>query len=187
MTIVHMLIGVGEALITTLVVAAVARVRPDLLLEQGQADFQPRYRELALYGLLVCLGLALFVAPFACGWPDGLDRVAATLGFEHKVQTPVFSSPLAGYTIPGIGSAAWSVAIAGCAGTLIAFVLAYLFARFLTPTCHGERSEPSGRQKESMSVSARHPDSSLPIRAIGRAGKPNVEPVLKSEGEPYRA
>lgn len=133
MTAVHMLIGVGEAIITTLVVAAVARVRPELLLERRQREPQPRYREPALYGFLVCLGLAVFVAPFACRWPDGLEKVAAALGFEHKAGMPAFSSPFADYAVPGIHSAVLSTVIAGCAGTGIAFVLAYMLARFLTP------------------------------------------------------
>ena len=134
MTGVHMLIGVGEALITTLVVLAVARVRPELFLERPQVDFQPRYGELTAYGLLVSLGLAAFVAPFACGWPDGLEKVAASLGFEHKAaQTPMLASPLPDYAVPGIKSAVFSTVIAGCVGTVIAFLLAYLLARFLTP------------------------------------------------------
>ncbi len=133
MTAVHMLIGIGEALITTLVVAAVARVRPELLPEHSQAGFQPRYRDVVLYGLLVCLGLAIFVAPFACPWPDGLEKVAAALGFEHQATSPVISSPLADYGVPGIPSLVLSTVIAGGAGTLIAFALAYVLARFLTP------------------------------------------------------
>ena len=187
MTGIHMLIGVGEALITTLVVAAVARVRPELLLERARADLHPRYGELAAYGLLVCLGLAAFVAPFACGWPDGLEKVASMLGFGHKAQTPVLSSPLADYAIPGIRSVVLSTVIAGCLGTVIAFVLAYLLARFLTPLangtfdapCHGERSEPSGRRKASTSVSLRRPDSSLAIRMTTRLGDSREEPGVR--------
>jgi cobalt/nickel transport system permease protein len=133
MTAVHMVIGVGEAIITTLVIAAVARVRPELLPERGQAESQPCYRDMAFYGLLVCLGLAIFVAPFACRWPDGLEKVAARLGFEHKATTPLMASPLADYAIPGMQSAVLSTVIAGCVGTVLAFVLAYLLARVLTP------------------------------------------------------
>jgi cobalt/nickel transport system permease protein len=147
MTTVHILIGVGEAVITTLVVAAVARVRPELILERTTADFGPRYRELAAYGLLVCVGLVVFVAPFACGWPDGLEKVAAALGFEHKAQPPTLASPLADYGVPGIHSIVLSTVIAGCAGVVVAFAVAYLLARFLTsgtngtsdPPCRGER------------------------------------------------
>src|SRR3954447_2932445 len=61
---VHMVIGVGEAIITALVLASVAQTRPDLL-EPARAALprQTRYRELAIYGLLIALGLAMFVSP----------------------------------------------------------------------------------------------------------------------------
>ena len=40
------------------------------------------------------LGLAVFVAPFACPWPDGLESVAARLGFEHKAEAERFLADL---------------------------------------------------------------------------------------------
>ena len=134
MTGIHMLIGVGEALITTFVVAAVARVRPELLFERAQPGLQPRYTELVAYGLLISLGLAAFVAPFACGWPDGLEKVAGMLGFANRAGAQaVLPAPLPDYSVPGVKSAARSTAIAGGVGTGIAFVLAYVLARVLTP------------------------------------------------------
>lgn len=141
---IHLVIGLGEALITTLVVAAVARARPELLLGQTGPRLQPRYGELAARGVLVALGLALFVAPFASSWPDGLERVAATLGFEHRAAaTPVLAAPLPDYQFPGIGSAALSTVIAGVAGTLVAFGLAWLLASVLTRPS-GTRARPGG-------------------------------------------
>jgi cobalt/nickel transport system permease protein len=130
---VHMLIGIGEAVITTLVIAAVAGVRPELLRESAAPEGRPRYAELAAYGLLVSLGLAVFVAPFASGWPDGLERVAAALGFEASARAPLIAAPLPEYVVPGLGSAVSSTVIAGSVGTLLAFGLAYLLARLLTP------------------------------------------------------
>ena len=89
---------------------------------------------MAVYGLLIALGLAIFVAPFACGWPDGLEQVAATLGFAHHAAgAPSPGAPLPDYAVPGIQSAVFSTAVAGGVGTVIAFVLAYLLARLLTP------------------------------------------------------
>jgi hypothetical protein len=108
-------------------------VRPELMPERAQAEIPTRYRELVFYGFLICLGLAVFVAPFACGWPDGLEKVAARLGFEHRAATPAFASPLADYTVPGVHSIVLSTAVAGAAGTIVAFLLAYALARFLTP------------------------------------------------------
>ena len=128
-----MLIGIGEAAIATLVIAAVAGVRPELLRESAPPEGRPRYAELAAYGLLVSLGLAVFVAPFASGWPDGLERVAAALGFEATARVPLLAAPLPEYVVPGLGSAVSSTVIAGSVGTLLAFSLAYLLARLLTP------------------------------------------------------
>jgi cobalt/nickel transport system permease protein len=140
MTGIHMLIGIGEALITTLVVASVIRVRPELMEEQSRAGLRTGYNEIASYGLLVSIGLAVFVAPFACGWPDGLEKVAAMLGFEHRASAKsLIPAPLADYAVPGMGSPVFSTIIAGCIGTVIAFGLAYLLARLLTPA---KRSTP---------------------------------------------
>ena len=132
MAAVHMVIGVGEAAITTLVVAAVAGVRPELVLEAPLAARAPRYASVAAYGLLVALGLVLFVVPVASGWPDGLERVAATLGFEAKAAAPVASAPLAGYVVPGLGRAVPATVIAGVLGAVVAFALAWLLAWVLT-------------------------------------------------------
>jgi cobalt/nickel transport system permease protein len=151
---VHMLIGVGEGVITTLVVAAVARVRPELLFEGAADRERGGYRQFAIYGLLVALGLALFVSPFASGWPDGLERVAERLGFEHRAAPAALASPLADYAVPGLSSPAVSTVVAGVAGTLAAFALAYVLARLLTPSrratsassgglCRACRSAPS--------------------------------------------
>jgi len=138
---IHMLIGIGEALITTLVVASVGRVRPELLHEQSMVSPRTGYGELTAYGLLVSLGLTVFVAPFACGWPDGLEKIASVLGFEHRASTKgLIPSPLADYAVPGMSSPVFSTIIAGCIGTVIAFGLAYLLARILTPA---RRSTPA--------------------------------------------
>lgn len=131
---IHLLIGVGEAVITTLVVAAVARARPELLASRPPTPASSHYSELTAYGLLLSLGLVIFVAPFASGSPDGLEKVAAALGFEPKATaTPLLAAPLSHYTIPGFQSAVSSTIVAGGVGILIAFVLAYLLARALTP------------------------------------------------------
>lgn len=129
---IHMLIGLGEAAITMLVLAGIARVRPELLFNGKESPATERYKELAVYGLLVCIGLVVFVAPMACGWPDGLEKVAETLGFGHRSQV-VVAAPLPDYTIPGLKSPLLSTAAAGGIGTMIAFALAYILARGLAP------------------------------------------------------
>ncbi|MDH3251325.1 MAG: energy-coupling factor ABC transporter permease [Ignavibacteria bacterium] len=129
---VHMVIGVGEALITAMVIAAVGRMRPDLLRLQSGAPGNGGYVNLVAYGLVMTAGLLIFVVPFGSPWPDGLEKVAATLGFESRAISPPVSSPLLDYQTPGIGSAAMATIMAGLIGSVIVFGLSWILARSLT-------------------------------------------------------
>ncbi len=135
---IHMAIGIGEGLITALVLLAIQRVRPDLTSEGTGAEPARPWGELVRYGLLATLGVAVFVAPFACPWPDGLESVAAKLGFEHKAIPPVVRVPAPGYGVPGMHWAAGATALAGAAGAAIAFGLSVLLARSLVRESEGE-------------------------------------------------
>jgi cobalt/nickel transport system permease protein len=128
---VHMLIGVGEGLISALVFLAIERARPDLVFDSGAAVESRRVGGLTWYGLLAVLGLAVFVAPFACPWPDGLDAVAARLGFDHRAAQPILPALAPDYQVPGIHWAAGATALAGAAGSLVVFGLAFLLGRVL--------------------------------------------------------
>jgi cobalt/nickel transport system permease protein len=128
---VHMVIGLGEALITTLVITAVMRTRPDLVGLGALAVPAPPPRRLAACGLAVTFALLLFGVPLASSRPDGLERVAEALGFADRVARPLVESPLADYRLPGLGSAAAAASAAGLIGTLIAFALAHLLAAAL--------------------------------------------------------
>ncbi len=128
---IHALIGIGEALITTLVVAAIARLRPEMIAYQNRP--QTRYRQILIFGLIISCGLIIFIAPFASSWPDGLERVAENLGFAQKAsETAILKSPIPDYQTPGIGSATISTILAGLIGVLIIFGLSYILARILT-------------------------------------------------------
>jgi cobalt/nickel transport system permease protein len=129
---VHAVIGVGEAVITTLVVVAVRQARPELLDSPALAGVRPMrgMTSTLAYGLLLALGLALFVSPFACPWPDGLERVAAKLGFAAAEAKPLLPAPLPDYQWGGL-SPSVGKAVAGGVGTLIVFALGLLAARAL--------------------------------------------------------
>jgi cobalt/nickel transport system permease protein len=133
MTGIHMLIGIGEALITVLILSAIARVRPDLLDETSAAGARPAYTGILVYGLLISLGLAVLVSPIASSLPGGLEGVSEKLGFSGKaVNQPVISGPLLHYRMPGIKSPVLATAAAGAMGTVLMFILSYLLARALT-------------------------------------------------------
>lgn len=130
---VHMLIGVGEAAITGMVLAAIARSRPELLHRELHAGGN-RGGSLLAIGLVVALGLAMFASPFASVWPDGLEKVADSLGFGHRaVDLKLTPVPLPDYAMPGVKSPAIATALAGGVGTLAVFIACYILARFLAP------------------------------------------------------
>lgn len=138
---IHMLIGVGEGVISALVFLAIARTRPDLASGAGPDLASLRTRGFIGFGLIVSLGLAIFVAPFASPWPDGLEAVAAKLDFEHKAGDPFLPAPASGYSMPGLKSPAVATAVAGAVGALVVFGLALLLSRALVPG-----PGPSGRE-----------------------------------------
>jgi cobalt/nickel transport system permease protein len=133
MTGIHLFIGIGEGLITALVLVAIARVRPDLLEDDAFAPPARPYGMVLAFGGLIALGLALFVSPFASHWPDGLDKTAEVLGFKHRASGPIIAAPIADYEMPGIPGGSLSVSIAGVAGTIVVFALAWILARVLVP------------------------------------------------------
>lgn len=127
---IHMLIGVGEGVITALVLVAVARARPELL--DAKAEMT-RPGQVLVLGLIAALGLALFVSPFACSWPDGLEKIAGKLGFEHfATRKPMLPAPMPDYELPGV-KRIWVTPLVGAIGTGTAFVLAWMLARMLVP------------------------------------------------------
>lgn len=142
---IHMLIGVGEGLISALVLVAIARTRPDLVPDgAAPGPCAPRGNLVAL-GLVVSLGLAVLVAPFASPWPDGLESVAARLGFADQARESLLPAPIPDYELPGIGSPVIAVALAGAAGTLVVFGLALGLSRWLVP--RDARTQPAGESR----------------------------------------
>ncbi len=132
---VHMLIGVGEAAITALVLAAVGQAHPELIHAPGvSAEERTGYWTLMGYGLVAAAGLALFLSPFASKLPDGLDRVAETHGFIKAARHSwAAHTPLANYFLPGVSSPAIATALAGLLGTATVFFLARWGSRLLVP------------------------------------------------------
>ncbi|MFH0917126.1 MAG: energy-coupling factor ABC transporter permease [bacterium] len=146
---VHMVIGIGEALIATAVVAAVLVTRPDLVKSfdlppetvrrtAGQPGLRmtrrTRFWAFVTGALVVAVALAVFVSPFASGSPDGLERVAANEGFETAAaQQPVWGfSPLGDYQLPGLGNEKVATAVVGFIGTVFLFALVGLLGRALS-------------------------------------------------------
>ena len=126
---VHVLIGLCEALITALVILAIRKVRPELIDPDHQQAVVVGWEVPAL-GLVIALGLAMFIAPFASSWPDGLEKVAAQLGFEAHAKT-LMKTLIPDYQVPGISSEGLATAAAGLAGTVVMFAMAWIIGRLL--------------------------------------------------------
>lgn len=124
---VHMLIGIGEGLISALVLLAVLRTRPEF----AHAAQRPGVQRSLVLGLLCAFGIALFVTPLACTWPDGLESVAARLGFANRESAHLIASPAADYHLPGVHSPVLATSLAGAVGTATAFLLALALSRAL--------------------------------------------------------
>ncbi len=124
---VHLLIGIGEGVITALAVAAVLGTRPDLV--QGAADLDRESlagstkvsgRGFVIGGLLVAVLLATVVSQFAVGDPDGLERVAEDTGFIESAEDHAFGGfVFADYATAGIDNEPLSLAVAGAAGVAL--------------------------------------------------------------------
>ncbi|GAA3789497.1 energy-coupling factor ABC transporter permease [Streptomyces chiangmaiensis] len=144
---VHVLIGLGEAAITSLTVGAVVAVRPDLvygarglrqrlrlrvggeLVDAPATEPAPvpaaarSHRRLWITGLVTSLVLAGFVSFYASASPDGLEKVAADHGIDSRTrQHTSADSPLAGYGVKDVDNARVSGGLAGAIGVGVTVV-----------------------------------------------------------------
>jgi cobalt/nickel transport system permease protein len=139
---IHMIIGLGEGLVTGLIVAAVLRARPELVVAENPED--TAVNGVAGYVATLALGFIVFVAPFASPWPDGLEHVAAKLGFEHQAQSSALRGAFPDYQVPFVGSPALATVIAGVAGAVMAFLAAWLLSKYLVPGLSVRKDGPHG-------------------------------------------
>jgi cobalt/nickel transport system permease protein len=128
---VHVLIGIGEGLISALVVGAVLATRPDLVVgarDLGAAAVAERpalgVRTFLIGAFIAAVLTATVVSQFAAGDPDGLERVAIDEGFADQADDHAFAgAPFADYATSGIDNEAVSLAVAGVAGVLLTVVV----------------------------------------------------------------
>lgn len=124
---VHVLIGIGEALVTVAALAFIEQTRPDLLSEQATSA---RGGSGWVYaGVLISL-LAVLLSPLASVDPDGLERVAEDMGFIELGQ-PAPYQILPDYTIPFLGETALSTIVAGAVGVLVVLGLMIVIGQSL--------------------------------------------------------
>jgi len=134
MALVHAAIGLGEALITGLVLRTLLLARPDLIYDPkpGEMPAGRGWGRIAVGGLAVAMGVAVFLAPFASEHPDGLEYVGGWLGFLGGGGPAALRAPLPDYQAPGLGNPGLATAAAGVVGTLVVFGVGLGLARTLT-------------------------------------------------------
>jgi len=124
---VHVLIGIGEAIITVAAIAFIEQTRPDLLNEKATSE--KGGGSWVIVGVLVAL-FAVLLSPLASVNPDGLERVAEDVGFLDIGQSAPYQI-LPDYTIPFLGETALSTIGAGAVGALVLLGLMIVLGKSL--------------------------------------------------------
>ena len=130
----HAAIGLGEGVITGLVVRWLLVRRPEMVAAPALAPQSswPMRRYIAA-GLVSSLVIAACLSPFASASPDGLDAVGQLLRFNPPENGRVLL--LSDYAIP-LPAGVWeplSVSLAGLCGTLVVFAVGWLLGRIVEP------------------------------------------------------
>ena len=101
-----------------------------------------------LAGLAVAASLALFLSPWASSSPDGLEKVAEDKGFIDEADPAWEGSPVPDYAVPGLEEdhPALATGLAGLAGTIAIFLLAWGLALLLKKKGGEVKSEAPGDQ-----------------------------------------
>jgi cobalt/nickel transport system permease protein len=115
MGVIHMLIGIGEGLITIGSLAFLYAARRDFFRPAGPA---PKGGNLIwVFGLSIALVLAV-ASPMASTHPDGLEWVAGQKGFLEAARAPLYKI-IPDYVFPGISNGVLATIVAGIFGILL--------------------------------------------------------------------
>ena len=111
----HLLIGLGEGVITALIVSLLLRVRSDLIYIKTNTDKKNSMS--SFYGLFIFLLLCLtLITPYASSSPDGLESVAGDFGFSEGSGIVLL---LDDYGISGLNNDFLSTALSAVLGVVV--------------------------------------------------------------------
>jgi len=137
----HLVIGVGEAIITAVILGAVVATRPDLvyiarpLMGENSADsfglpHQRTTRSVLTVGLTMSLIIGGGLSLLTSANPDGLVFVAESMGFvDSAAGSPTAISPFANYSF--LGDSVIGSSVAGILGVLLTLAVALALAALL--------------------------------------------------------
>lgn len=121
----HLLIGLGEGIITALIVSLLLKVRSDLVYVNSKKNKSNTLS--TSYGVFIALILSLtLVTPYASSSPDGLESVASDFGFEETDGVVLL---LEDYGISSINNNFVSTTLSALLGVLAIAGLGTLFFR----------------------------------------------------------
>ena len=111
----HLLIGLGEGVITALIVSLLLRVRSDLIYIKTNND--KKNSKSSFNGLFIFLLLCLtLITPYASSSPDGLESVAGDFGFSEDSGIVLL---LEDYGISGLNNDFLSTALSAVLGVVV--------------------------------------------------------------------
>jgi cobalt ECF transporter T component CbiQ/cobalamin biosynthesis protein CbiM len=157
----HSLIGIGEGILTALVIGTVMETRPDLVFgappEAREGGRSVSRRQVLVAGALLTVVFAIVVSQFASRNPDGLEFVAGQQGFADTAQeSPASGSPLAGYGAGLTGRDTADTAIAGIVGIAIVLLIGFTLFKLMR---RGEHGTPHAAASGHVHALYRHADS----------------------------
>ena len=123
----HFLIGIGEGVITAVIISLLLNVRSDMVFIAKSKE--TGRRSTSIIGLLIFLSLSLvLLAPLASSSPDGLEAVAQEFNFKNDSSVATF---LEGYSIPLISNSYVSIILSGILGVFVLIVFTNLYLVFI--------------------------------------------------------
>ena len=121
----HLFIGLGEGVITALIISLLLRVRSDLVYANTKKNKSNNLS--TSYGIFIVLILSLtLVTPYASSSPDGLESVASNFGFEETDGVVLL---LEDYGISSVNNNFVSTILSALLGVLSIAGLSTLFFR----------------------------------------------------------
>ena len=122
----HLLIGVGEGILTALIVSLLLRVRSDLVYVKTNEHVSNNTS--SIYGLFIFLLLCFtLITPYASSSPDGLESVAENFGFLETDGLVLF---LNDYGISGLNNSFLSTIISAVLGIVVVVGISNVFLKF---------------------------------------------------------
>ncbi|MDC0051331.1 energy-coupling factor ABC transporter permease [Acidimicrobiaceae bacterium] len=121
----HLFIGLGEGIITALIISLLLRVRSDLVYANTKKNKSNNLS--TSYGIFIVLILSLtLLTPYASSSPDGLESVASNFGFEETDGVVLL---LEDYGISSVNNNFVSTTLSALLGVLSIAGLSTLFFR----------------------------------------------------------